>query len=407
MPGPGEFNPPADPTAGAEYSFGGVTWEFDAQFGVWNISDGTIIGGDGPPGPAGPAGPAGPPGAAGTIVVATSAITGVAMFDSDDFTVSPEGLVSATDDTITILASGNGGANTSSSLDVLSNGQGTLSFTGPVGAGIAVTTSGAGSSTVTIRNTGVTGIGSDGGPGVTGQVNLVSSNGIQITQNANDFEFQNEWGSLGQADTTLASYVVTRLNGQVGVITTGPTGSMTFRHNSGRLTGSSEFLYGGGNNGGLTFTSDKINISNANLNMTVTGPSITLGRQTTITGGIFTNPSEMCASFTVNDNDLVINGASGSIQRFTVTPSGMVTVKAGSGWNPRNNATETVAVIVNWDGGYLTGQFDGNILHGNPVLFGVTGGVEMFTLMRVNIGGAGLTLGLPIANGLTGKNFNF
>jgi len=243
--------------------------------------------------------------------------------------------------------------------------------------------------------------------GATGNISLIASSGIGIIQDNNSFEFENLWGEVGQADQTLSNYVVTRLNGQVGVITTGPTGSMTFRHNSGRLTGSSEFLYGGGNNGGLTFTSDKINISNANLNMTVTGPSITLGRQTTITGGIFTNPSEMCASFTVTDNNLVINGASGSIQRFTVTPSGMVTVKAGSDWNPRNNATETVAVIVNWGGGYLTGQFDGNILHGNPVLFGVTGGVEMFTLMRVNIGGAGLTLGLPIANGLTGKNFNF
>jgi len=406
MPGPGEFNPPADPTAGAEYSFGGVTWEFDAQFGVWNISDGTIIGGEGPPGPAGPAGPAGPPGAAGSVLIATSSITGVAMFDSDDFTVSPTGLVSATDDTITILASGEGGVNTSSTLDVLSNGQGTLSFTGPVGQGIVVTTSGSGSSTVTIRNTGVTGISVNGGQGITGNVNLIGTSGIILVDNGN-VEIENEWGSLGQADQTLANYVVTRLNGQVGVITTGPTGSMTFRHHSGRLTGSSEFLYGGGNNGGLTFTSDKINISNANLSMTVTGQSITLGRQTTITGGIFTNPSEMCASFTVNGNDLVINGVSGSVQRFEVIPSGMVTVKAGTGWNPKNNATETVAVIVKWGGGYLTGQFDGNIVHGNPVLFGVTGGIEMFTLMRVNIAGAGLTLGLPIANGLSGKNYNF
>ena len=55
----------------------------------------------------------------------------------------------------------------------------------------------------------------------------------------------------------------------------------------------------------------------------------------------------------------------------------------------------------------LTGSFDDTIISGNPVLFGVTGGIEMFTLMRVNMGGAGLTMGLPIANGLTGRNYNW
>jgi hypothetical protein len=401
MPGPGEFNPPTTPADGEGYTFGGVEWKFDAQFGVWNIAEGTIIGGIGPPGPVGPAGPPGAGGPPGTIVVASTSVTGVARFDSNFFSVSPEGLVAISDDDLTIRAAFAGGPDETSTLDLIGSDQGSLQFSGPVGSGIEVRTSGSGSSTVVLRNLGVTGIN-----GISGNIEFSAGAGMVLNGvGTNSLEYENDWGNVADAATTLAPYVVVRFNGSPGNIVAGQTGCVVYRHSSGQLTGSSSFQYDGS---GLTYTSNRIRIANANLSLTVTGPNITLGQQTQITGGIFTNPAEKCASFIVTADDLVINGASGSIQRFTVIPTNKVTIKAGTGWNTATDgATETIAVIVKWGGGYLTGSFDNTIISGNPVLFGVTGGIEMFTLMRVNMGGAGLTMGLPIANGLTGRNYNW
>jgi hypothetical protein len=137
-----------------------------------------------------------------------------------------------------------------------------------------------------------------------------------------------------------------------------------------------------------------------------------------ITGGVFRNPSEFAPHFTLaeNTNELVINGISGSIQRFTIDPSQRVTVKMGTGWHSLTAATETIAVIVqNISSPSMTGVFDSNILtEGSPSLFGqdtesstgVPGAISILTLMRVNKGGGStLNMGFVIATGMTAANF--
>lgn len=139
-----------------------------------------------------------------------------------------------------------------------------------------------------------------------------------------------------------------------------------------------------------------------------------------ITGGVFRNPSEFAPHFTLAEgvNQLVINGISGSIQRFTINPTQKVTVTMGSGWHSLTAATETIAVIVQniSTGPCCTGQFDSTILtEGRPSLFGqdtatsvgVPGGISILTLMRVNKGGGNtLNMGFVIATGMTAAGFN-
>ena len=138
-----------------------------------------------------------------------------------------------------------------------------------------------------------------------------------------------------------------------------------------------------------------------------------------ITGGVFRNPTEFAPHFTLAEgvNQLVINGISGSIQRFTINPTQRVTVTMGSGWHSLTAATETIAVIVqNISSPSLTGVFDSNILtEGSPIMFGqdtatsvgVPGGISILTLMRVNKGGGNtLNMGFVIATGMTAAGFN-
>jgi hypothetical protein len=126
-----------------------------------------------------------------------------------------------------------------------------------------------------------------------------------------------------------------------------------------------------------------------------------------ITGGIFKNPEEYASYQDLgSSNSIVINATGGTIQRFKITPSAQVVVSAGPGWdNTTVNATETIAVIVQSTNGQ-TGSFTGSILSNSPVLFGTTGGIDMFTVMRVKTASSALLIGLPIANGLTAAGFS-
>jgi hypothetical protein len=204
---------------------------------------------------------------------------------------------------------------------------------------------------------------------------------------------------------------VTAFNGATGAMTiTGSQHGVPYINTSfraqGGLTASSTFVFNGTS---LTFGS-------TTSTFTVTGPSIVLGAATEITGGVFKNPTESAPHFTLNTtNDIVVNGISGSIQRYTITPTGTVTIKAGAGWHALSTATETIALIIQNRSGF-TGSFDSSILvdgSGRPILFGpdttttygVTGGVSVVTLMRVNKGGgAGLTMGFVISTGMTAAN---
>jgi hypothetical protein len=204
---------------------------------------------------------------------------------------------------------------------------------------------------------------------------------------------------------------VTAFNGATGAMTiTGSQHGVPYINTSfraqGGLTASSTFVFNGTS---LTFGS-------TTSTFTVTGPSIVLGAATEITGGVFKNPTESAPHFTLNTtNDIVVNGISGSIQRYTITPTGKVTIKAGTGWHALSTATETIALIIQNNRSF-TGSFDSSILvdgSGSPILFGpdtttnygVTGGVSVVTLMRVNKGGgAGLTMGFVISTGMTAAN---
>jgi hypothetical protein len=126
-----------------------------------------------------------------------------------------------------------------------------------------------------------------------------------------------------------------------------------------------------------------------------------------VVGGIFKNPEEFASYQDLGSSSaIVINATGGSIQRFRITPSAQVVVSAGPGWDTvTTNATETIAVIVQSTNG-KTGNFASTILSNNPVLFGVTGGIDMFTVMRVKTASSALLIGLPIANGLTAAGFS-
>jgi hypothetical protein len=92
-----------------------------------------------------------------------------------------------------------------------------------------------------------------------------------------------------------------------------------------------------------------------------------------------------------------------------VTPQANFKVTAGSGWHPDSTVTETIAVIIQTTNG-ITGEFDASVLtergSRKPVLLGVTGGIDIISLMRIKTTSGGLTMGFQIANGMTAANFS-
>ena len=108
-------------------------------------------------------------------------------------------------------------------------------------------------------------------------------------------------------------------------------------------------------------------------------------------------------------NTLTITASNGTVQRFKIAPTANVTVQtATSGWHTVAGTTETICVIVQSTNGQ-TGIFSSNILTSTtkPVLFGTTGGIDVFTVMRVAIDATkGLTMAFQTAKGMTAANFN-
>jgi hypothetical protein len=384
------FSPPPTPSDGQEYSYGNLKWQFSASTGTWNIVDGSVVGGQGPEGPAGPAGPAGPTGATGSgsspLAGATSGVTGIASFNPNRFQVSVTGNVDllaayqVTGDTVQAGSAINIGAGkTINNIGVTAfNGlTGSVSLTGDGGA-----VQGRGNAFITARlaSASVTGV--------------ASFNDVQFTL-----------GTTGHVNIKFSG-----IHGLTGVRHGIPFFSPEYESTQRMgLTSSNTFLYNGNS---LTFGSN-------NSTFTVTGPSIVFGAATEIAGGIFKNPAEAAPIFTLGQgvNTLVVNGTSGSIQRFSVNPSEHMTISTGSSWSNFATGTETIAVIVQ-NKNNITGQFDSSILTNDstPILFGnstsgskgVTGGITIFTIMRINkgSGSGGLTMGFVISTGMTGGNFN-
>jgi len=347
------FNPPGGVANGATYGYGNVVWQYDAVFGVWNIVDGTIIGGVGP---AGPTGPTGNPGA-GNIRLATYAVTGAAQFFNADFGVSVTGTVSLTGNVARTNRS-----NTFSAV-------GGNAFTYGISAA-SISTSNIFPSP-----------GQD--PSATGAFVNFSQNsaGNAFEGGFQVFSDRVMLGDYNNEENTLGP-----LNGAYIDIDNHST------------------PYG-------TTASSSISLKIGNSGMVLSENSLTFGSGYTtpmnVIGGIFKNPEEYASYQDLgSSNSIIINATGGSIQRFRITPSGQVTVSAGGGWDTTTtNATETIAVLVQSTNG-KTGNFASNILSNNPVLFGVTGGIDMFTVMRVKTASSALLIGLPIANGLTGTGFS-
>ena len=159
----------------------------------------------------------------------------------------------------------------------------------------------------------------------------------------------------------------------------------------------------------LLFNGTALTFGGSITKMTITGPSLVLGYSTAITGGIFMTPAES-ARYTDNgvSNTLTITPTNGTVQRFKIAPTTNVTVEAGTGWHTVAGTTETICVIVQSTNGQ-TGIFSSNILTSTtkPVLFGTTGGIDVFTVMRVAIDATkGLTMAFQTAKGMTAANFN-
>jgi len=337
------FNPPSGVANGATYGYGNVIWEYDAVFGVWNIVDGTLVGGVGPTGPAGPAG-------AGNLPLATYAVTGAAQFFNADFGVSTTGSVSLT---------GNVARTNRSNTFTAAGGN---IFTAGISAGFINTST----------------IYPSPGP-------VISATGafISFAQNIGDV-----WGGF----QVFSDRVV------LGDI---PSEDLSV----GPLNGS--YIEIDNHETPYTEAPSYIRLVNGSSSVVLEQGALNLGSgynsSMIVNGGVFKNPEEFASYQDLgSSSSIVINATGGTIQRFRITPSGQVTVSAGPGWdNISINATETIAVIVQSTNGQ-TGSFASTILSNNPVLFGVTGGIDMFTVMRVKNAGKSLLIGLPIANGLTG-----
>jgi hypothetical protein len=422
------FNPPIGVTDGAEYTYGNIVWRYEHASGVWNIVDGSVVGSQGPkgdqgdpgaPGAQGNTGNTGPTGAGatgdngafivtnevGTVRIATTGATGVASFDPRFFSLGTSGHIK--------LGGSLGGIQIQDGYkqgDIYSWGE-SIEILGATG--VDFRRSGKGEFTVY----GLTA--THAKPGVasfdatfftissTGNVDLASAyaaTGDTI-----------QAGSAINIGTgkVINNIGVTAFNGATGAMTvTGSQHGIPYINTSfgaqGGLTATSNLLFNGTS---LTFGTA------AGSKITITGTGMLLGANMSITGGIFRNPAEASPVYTLASgvNEVVVNGASGTIQRYNISPNATVTIKAGSAWHSLSTTVETIAVIIKQNSGNgYTGQFDSSILTDGltrPILFSpdtvtnaaITGSVAMVTLMRVQKTAGGLTMGFVIASGITGS----
>lgn len=167
------------------------------------------------------------------------------------------------------------------------------------------------------------------------------------------------------------------------------------------VTGSSNFVFNGTS---ATF-------GGAGTQFTVTGPTFSFGNNTTVRGGIFYDAAESAPYSDAGLSPIILRGIDGPIQRFRTSPSSSYTVsvdETSGSWRNISGVAETVVVVLQSTNGH-TGMFDStNILttFPAPVLGGVTGGIDVFTVMRISYGGGAIKMAFPIARGMTGTNFS-
>ena len=454
------FSPPPNPSDGEAYTFGNLIWNYEADNGVWNIASGTLIGTQGQPGTNGANGADGATGATGaTGTGVTGATGGFVGFlytfrhpDSATFSVGnlpPSGVIGFANTTVggsntnTIFISdidqggatnGNAIGRFDDSTDNTSDGtiflrrtfsltgesiftQSASAFTNTVSGGIATKSflgtletaiadlppDGSLVSLVHFRTGNRGTAGSNGSQGVTGATGagvtgfFVDSSGI----------LRGVFINRGASEPPIA--------GQTGDInlgyikgTTGPVGGTTQQV----LFVDAALAYGASGNNNLRFdgTALTFGAASSSARMAITGDNLRLGYQMEVHDGIFTTPAERSPYQDMGSiSTLTINATGGSIQRYKVTPQSNFRITTGSGWHPDNTVTETIAVIIQSTNG-ITGEFAASILtergSRKPVLFGVTGGIDILSIMRVKTSSGGLTMGFQVANGMTAANFS-
>ena len=403
------FNPPYPPTNDLTYAYGQLVWQYDGTAGVWNIKDGATVGGVGPkgdqgdPGNAGEAGPRGATGATGVVVMASYTVTGAASFDPRHFVIGGTGhvtLLGAYEVTGQTVVSGGGSqlVNTSGNIATIDNRIASLTVTGVASFSSTYFAVG-GNGAVTLASA----------YQVTGQT-VVSGGGSQTVTTS---------GNIATIDNRLASINLTGVASfDPRYFTVGTTGHVkqSGGYDIGIQTKTHQIPFmdaGGTSLSGdpcLLFNGTALTFGGSITKMTITGPSLVLGYSTAITGGIFMTPAES-ARYMDNGtlNTLTITASNGTVQRFKIAPTTNVTVQpAASGWHTVAGTTETICVIVQSTNGQ-TGIFSSNILTSTtkPVLFGTTGGIDVFTVMRVAIDASnGLVMAFQTAKGMTAANFN-
>lgn len=429
------FNPPQFPAADETYQYGNLIWRFDGTAGVWNIVDGSLVGEQGPQGPVGPQGPQGNTGNTGSpstgdnasIIVSNGFITarlgavgttgvlgvngrfdvtngivtplpasigasGIASFDSTYFSVSgtghvsliggvPSGVTSFNGLTGAVTLTGDGAAIIGAGNNTIRARLADNSLTGV--ASFSSTFFDVASGAVSLKSPysviGVTGIGFGSDAGLTGKVNLTAGTNITITQAGNTITFNSTAVGGGGSAITAGSQQVLYSSGNGG-------------------TGSDNFVFNG-----LAAT-----FGGANTQFTVTGPTFTFSTSTKVKEGVFVNPSEYApwtpADSVLGLSNLVVNPQKGSVQRFVTGVPTNFTVSAGTvGWSTQTGVVETVIVAIQSTSGG-TGSFASDVIteYPRPVLFGVTGGTDVLSIMRIKTAGGGVTMGFVVARGMSG-----
>lgn len=182
----------------------------------------------------------------------------------------------------------------------------------------------------------------------------------------------------------------------VGVAEVGGQNGQVLFNKQGEATGSNAFLFDG----------TSVTFGGANTKFTVTGPTFSFGDKTRIVDGVFVNPKEDSYYIDNGSGNIIISGLNGSIQRFTISPSGTFTVGASSSsghWSNETDVVETVNVIIQTQNGQ-TGTFANDIIcpSPRPVFCGVAGGIDILSIMRIKTAGGSVTMGFVIARAMTG-----
>ena len=415
------FSPPPNPSDGAAYTFGNLIWNYEADNGVWNIASGSIIGGQGAAGTNGTNGTNGETGATGALGATGTGVTGATGGFVGFLYTFRHPTNGTTFSTSTLPPSGVIGFGTNAS------GTNTIFISdidqGGATNGTAIgrfddSTDNVSDGTIFLRRT----------FSLTGE-SIFTQNTTLTNTLSGAIATKSFGGTLDTAladlppDGSLVSLVHFRTGnrGSVGANgVTGATGATGSQGATGPVGGTPQQVlfvdaaipYGASGNGNLLFDGKTLTFG-ANggdfeniARMTITGDNLRLGYEMQVHDGIFTTPAERSIYQTVGSvSALAINATGGSIQRYKVTPLEGFKITTGSGWHPNDTVTETIAVIIQTTNG-ITGEFAASILtergSRKPILFGVTGGIDILTIMRVKTTSGGLTMGFQIANGMTG-----